>query len=188
MMTAKIFMEELLKRRKNIPEQDIKTMAFFLSDLNPEILGKLMDAFDDYYSAERTPTRADLVKCAEKAGIRLNKVDKNFYNYVCEKCKSVYSFKSSGCPVCRKITPIRVLITRRKPDNFIACREDCWQCKHFGLSAIGVSCQEYGKGAGKDECSVCICRYCCREYYILRTNKNAYKEMMDNNQIEKRRL
>lgn len=188
MLTPKTFTEEILKRRKGIGEQDLKNIAALAQEVTPETLGAMLGAFDNYYTAEKPPGRSDIIKCAEKAGVKINKQDRNQYYQICQKCGTKYSTKSPGCPVCRKSTEIKVGAAKRLPEEYIELQEDCWICKLYFPGIPGPTCQNYGLGESIDLCGVCQCNKCCREAHIIKTNYKAYKQMMNNGEIENRRL
>lgn len=185
------FVEELGKRRPEIyekkNEQHLKDIIEYIKPLTPETRSTLLTAvLDNFKVATRCLTRADLIDCAEKAKLHIKKIASGYYYNHCTVCKIKYSLMAGGCPECKKKTVVTVGISNKKPNNFIEIREDCWCCMHYGKYSIGINCQEYGTGAHKELCEKCICKNCCNEYHLLKTDYQRYRELMKAGKLEKR--
>ena len=191
-MTAEEFVEELKKKRPDMGakknDQNLQDIVDRAKVLTPQTRGEILVAFVNYYKLARTPVWADLLDCAEKGKVAIHKDTGERAYFKCQTCKTVFPLWSAGCPRCRKRTEIKVLFTKHRPETLVMCHEDCWQCKHFGRQAIGVSCREFAKGVSVEGCAECICRRCCQETYILRTDKLRYRKMSIDGEIENRSL
>jgi len=190
-LSAEEFIIELSKKRPDLEdkknEQTLKDILEQVKKLTPETRFALLDAYVNYYKIARTPTWADLLDCAEKAKIKIRREHWEVFFYVCQICKTAYPLYSSGCPVCKKKTEVKVGQAKKMPDNFKRAHEDCWACVHYGRYSMGPGCKEFAKGTELAVCPECICSRCCNETYLLRTNPAAYKELAAAGHIQDRR-
>lgn len=192
MFSAEDFITELIKTwpdlEKKQCEQKIKDIIDYIKPLSSETRGGLLGAVKDYYTTKgRPPERADLISCADKARISIKKDQAEWIYAVCQVCRTKYPLHSPGCPVCRKKTLIKVGIKKHRPDGYVACHEDCYLCKYFGEKALGVTCKDWGRSAENSMCEGCICKKCCQEKALLRTNKDEYQRRMKEGLLEDRR-
>ena len=104
---------------------------------------------------------------AKKLGIR-PKVKSSYSANECRKCKMVFSIESRGCPNCKEITDVRVIVSSF-PIQYVELQELCYKCP-WDLSpfaSVGPKCGAYGMGNTIPDCDKCGCKDCCREAHEL---------------------
>lgn len=108
-----------------------------------------------------TPKIEQFTRAAKALGVKPKKV--NIYTAsVCTVCDTTFDSQSRGCPVCKKITPIKAKV-EHFPFDYIRLQEYCYNCD-YGLDyrkEKGPGCAAYGTGSVIPDCDGCKCSECC---------------------------
>jgi len=182
-MTNVQFVESLSARHENVSQALQDDYFEFSKDHSPENLHAIYEYYRHNWKISRAPYLSELQDMVKDA--RIKDPRKERFLQQCQECKTIYPYYShfSGkdrviirfCPVCKKLTPIVMIITKTLPPKITYAREDCWQCERYKYDSLGPKCKFFGReGSGEqDECLHCTCRQCCYEADVMR--KDPYE-------------
>ena len=164
-MTADMFVYHLTDRHAAKSEAS----EFILDDIKNALKGlseSKIDAIWDYYlhhyQRDQLPRASWIYEAMRELGISYRSGKPMVYE--CQKCGTLYSLAGRGCPVCREMTPVKVVQFDKMPkDEMVHCQADCFQCGIYHRRAYGPVCKDFGTGNGDPKfCASCECAECCR--------------------------
>ena len=163
---------ELSDRFKGGSEYDIQDVTGFFSGLKREDVGTVYQCIIRNHEYNTFPKLVKIRKYIAQDGIKISEKEAQkervYEYYICQICKAIFDTEIGWCPVCKKNTPVKAMITKQKKAGAYEGRQGCAKCDKYNNRNICVSCDDFGKPLSSEMCHDCQGFNCCKEYKELR--------------------
>lgn len=178
-MTADQFVYQLTDRhaaKSEASEYIIDDIRQALKGVSEGKIEELWTYYLRHYQRDQLPRVSWMYEAMRELGIRSG--HKKPMVYECQKCGTLYSLQGRGCPVCREMTPVKVVQFDKLPkEEMVHCQADCFQCGIYHPRAMGPVCEDFGTGNGDPKmCAACECAECCRYARMYYDDPALYME------------
>lgn len=165
-----------------IPEHFLNDLSMFCNRFTESDIGKIFQGFVESYEYTKLPKIGKLYKIAEGLQITPKATSTGpYFAYKCVECETLYDMESSGCPKCRELTEIEIVIVKsEEPMEYVALQNRCYECNQYNDLSMGAGCSQYPNHDNSPVCRECDCRKCCiseKQYRI--GNRLMFMESRD---------
>ena len=169
---AKI-LSELTARFPGGNKYDLQDVSGYFKDLASEDIDMVYQCIVRNHEYNTFPKLVKIKKYVEHDNLPIVKKElrkeRIYEYYVCQVCKAKFDTEIGWCPLCKKSTEVKVLLSRQKIDTAFYGRQGCAKCDKYNTRNICTTCDSYGNPFScGDMCRDCQGLDCCKEYKELR--------------------